>query len=422
MLVVVPCIMAGCTESRKNPTATRPLPVEVVQIQRVSSHQELRTYSGVLAAHRTTELAFELNGLVVNMLVDQGADVQSGQTLAELDTRILASANKELTAQRAAAAAQLAEMRAGPLAQEIESARAEVDDRNARLALVEAKRVRRENLVRQNATTSEEYEEYVLGVRSAKAQLLSAQKHLEILLQGTRRERIEMQEAVVRQLDSQIGQTELRLQQTHLVAPYAGRIAVRHIDEGQVVSAGQPILRLVQATPLEARIHVPSDAARQLVVGKSHVVRVNGHERQAQLAAISPEMNLTTRCIEVVLHLNHPQDAALFPGELVELALGRTVDEEGFWLPSTALVGDVRGLWSCFVLEAESPPTGQSTQSSEPVYRARREHVLILHAEDDRMLVRGSLPAAALVVRSGVERVAPSQLVTAKSMEQGGAL
>ena len=221
----------------------------------------------------------------------------------------------------------------------------------------------------------------------------------------------------MQQLESQISQVELRLRQANLIAPYAGRIARRRVDEGQVVSAGQPILRLVEPWPLEARIRVPADAARNLSEGQKHAVRIGAEKYDAKVASISPEMDLATRCVELVLQLESGRDQRSFPGELVEIELMRTVDGEGVWLPSTALVGDVRGLWSCFVLEKLPETTAGGTS----LYRTRREDLLILYSGDDRMLVRTALPADSLVVMTGVDRVAPGQLVVANEHQRGDA-
>ena len=178
LLTAAAFLASGCTRPGHAAPQSRPLSVDAVRIQRVSTHQELRTYSGTLEAHRTTEVAFELDGIVESVLVDDGAQVDTGSPLAKLDTRLLESSRQELMARRSAAVAQLQEMQAGPLPEEIAASRAEVDDLKARLALVEAKRARRQILVQKNATSNDEYEEFIHGVESAQAQFQSAQKRL----------------------------------------------------------------------------------------------------------------------------------------------------------------------------------------------------------------------------------------------------
>lgn len=173
----------------------------------------------------------------------------------------------------------------------------------------------------------------------------------------------------------------------------------------------------MEAWPLEARIRVPADAARHLSEGQQHKLRIGTEKHDARIVSISPEMDLATRCVELVLRLESARDPRPFPGELVEIELTRTVEGEGVWLPSTALVGDVRGMWSCFVLEKVPEATAGGTN----VYRTRREDLLILHTADDRMLVRSALPVDSLVIMAGVDRVAPGQLVTPSVLNSGDA-
>lgn len=64
----------------------------------------------------------------------------------------------------------------------------------------------------------------------------------------------------------------LRLLQKRVVesvvrAPFAGRIAARHVDPGVIVAAGAPLLRVVATTPLRVRFEVPEREVAGLTVG-----------------------------------------------------------------------------------------------------------------------------------------------------------
>jgi hypothetical protein len=85
---------------------------------------------------------------------------------------------------------------------------------------------------------------------------------------------------------------------------------------------------------------------------------------------------------------------------LGRLTLTRSVSGEGAWLPRAALSEGVRGLWTVFLVVAR--PEGLFT---------RREAVELLHAETDRVFVRGAFPTGAKVVLSGSHRLADGQAV-----------
>ncbi|MCJ2544499.1 HlyD family efflux transporter periplasmic adaptor subunit [Thermostichus vulcanus] len=75
---------------------------------------------------------------------------------------------------------------------------------------------------------------------------------------GTRPEQITAQQARVQQLQASLASLDVALSKSVIRAPFAGRIALRHVDEGTVVGSGQPVLRLVESGAWEARIGVPT--------------------------------------------------------------------------------------------------------------------------------------------------------------------
>jgi multidrug efflux pump subunit AcrA (membrane-fusion protein) len=84
------------------------------------------------------------------------------------------------------------------------------------------------------------------------------------------------------------------------------------------------------------------------------------------------------------------------------LELAQTIAVSGYWLPTTALVRGVRGLWSCYVL---------GTSEQNDAFRVERRDVEVLHTESDRVLVRGTLQSGDRVVMSGTHRLVSEQLV-----------
>ncbi|MEN9230746.1 MAG: HlyD family efflux transporter periplasmic adaptor subunit [Thermostichus sp. DG02_5_bins_236] len=69
---------------------------------------------------------------------------------------------------------------------------------------------------------------------------------------------ISAQQARVQQLQASLASLDVALSKSVIRAPFAGRIALGHVDEGTVVGSGQPVLRLVESGAWEARIGVPT--------------------------------------------------------------------------------------------------------------------------------------------------------------------
>jgi RND family efflux transporter MFP subunit len=298
-------------------------------------------------------------------------------------------------------------MIAGPRVENIAAARARVKSFQAQVELLKRQTARQKRLLPQNATSQDEYERYAFDMRARAAQLNEAQHNLEELLNGTRKEQIAAQRAVVTELDAAIADIDVDLRKSTLKAPFDGTIARRLVDDGTVVDVGQPVFRLVEDQVLEARIGLPVHAAGRLVAESLQRVKIGGKYFEATVAGRFPEVDPATRTRTVVLRLEESAVAYVVHGQVVRLELEETVEASGFWLPFTALSKGTRGLWTSFVLvEADKR---DSTQPA--LFRVERRDIEVLHTQSERVLVRGTLNSGEQVVASGTHRVVPGQLV-----------
>jgi len=76
--------LAGCAEDEK-PAQVPPRVAFVEPLERVDRGPETLRFPGVVESVTTTQLAFQVPGRVERILVDEGAHVEKGQPLAELD-------------------------------------------------------------------------------------------------------------------------------------------------------------------------------------------------------------------------------------------------------------------------------------------------------------------------------------------------
>jgi RND family efflux transporter MFP subunit len=378
------------------------VPVEVEPVEPVASFDVERSYTGTIVARRTSELAFERSAKVISMLVDQGDPVREGQTLAVLDSRHLRVKHRQIEAQRDEAAAVLAELKAGPRAQTVAAARATVEDAQAQVELQRRVHRRTTELVKDYATSKETFDESELGLRSADARLTVARQQLEELEAGTRLERIDAQAAVVAQLDEQLADLAIEIEDSTLLAPFDGRVAARHVDEGTVVSPANPVLTIVEAGHLEAHVGLPVDALSERMKGDEMEVTVGDRNWPAVFDRTLPQVDPATRTRIVIFGLGADAADHIVPGQIVRVALRRSLPTDGFWMPTSALVRSVRGLWAAYVVEPDS--SGRDI--------VRRRDVEVLHADGERTLVRGTLRRGDRVITSGTHRVVPGQVVS----------
>ncbi len=389
----------------KRPQA-RLLPIETVTLEALTAYRAMRAYTGKVVARQTSDLGFERTGKLVELTVDEGDRVTSGQPLATLDMQALRATQHQIQAQRAQALARLAEMRAGPRRETIDAAQAQVHEQQAELALARQQRRRRQNLVAKGVIAREEFDAADAGVKTWQARLDAAQRRLDELRAGTRREQIRAQKALVAQFDAHLAALAIDLNKSVLKAPFAGKVAKRMADAGMVVDAGQALFRLVEDSQPEVHVGLPPHVAATLTLDSEQAIRIGSTTHRARVARILPELDLATRTVLTVLTLSTSADPArlVVPGQVARLELEETIDTPGFWLPLTALTKGERGLWSCFALVPDAEASA---------LRAEHRLVEILHTDNSRVFVRGLLRAGERVVKTGTHRLVAGQRVQA---------
>lgn len=81
-----------------------------------------------------------------------------------------------------------------------------------------------------------------------------------------------------------------------ITAPFAGRVETLNLDEGEFVSAGTEVGRLVDITPLTVAIQVPQQSLTRLSVGQTAKVRfITGEERTGLVTFVGTSAASETR-------------------------------------------------------------------------------------------------------------------------------
>ncbi len=421
-LILLPVALLSAVwlvNSRGGPTeqadATQLLPVETTELQAVDSYETSRAYTGELVARRSSDLGFERAGTVTAILVDEGDVVEAGAPLARLDVRDQNAQRQQLEAQKRQLTAQLQELETGPRSEDISAAEAAVSDLSNQLALAQLQAQRRAELYSQGAVSREEWDERRFGANAIAERLAQAQSQLDELQNGTRQEQVAAQVAEVDQIAAQLEAIDITLDKSVLLAPFAGEVSVRAVDEGTVVGSGQTVASLVESGAVEARVGLPVDVARDLVLGESRSVAVGDRTYAATVKSRLPAIDETSQTVTVVLEVEAPGQAVM--GETARLVVDEQQASSGYWLPSTALIAGDRGLWSVYVLsEVSGEILGEilrePASGDRPSYRVARRDVEVLHTQGDRAFIRGLVESGDRVITSGTHRIVADQLVT----------
>ena len=377
-----------------------PLEVQTLIVERSDRYQRERSFTGLIRESRRSQVSFKRGGEVTEILVDEGQRVSIGQKMAQLDDRHIRARQAQVEAQYQEAQAVLGELLEGPRKETIAAKRAELQALDAQAKVLSGQLSRREQLVHNASVSREEYETFLYDFQAAKARADVARRQLDEMLAGTRKEQIAAQRARVQQLQAQLDEVAHDLEDTVLLAPFAGRVAQRYIDEGTVVGARTSVVDLLDDQHLEAWIGLSTDASSTLEVGQLQSLSVDGSLVEGKVYSLAPDVDRSTRTQNVIFRLDDNCGAVL-PGQVVRVSISETVQQPGFWIPTTSLTRGTRGLWSVYVVE----------NSDRGQVIARRD-VELLDTVGQLSYVRGTLQTGDQLVSSGTHRVVVGQRVS----------
>jgi multidrug resistance efflux pump len=200
---------------------------------------------------RTTVIAPQVSGYVVEVLVKDYAQVNAGQVLVRIDDRIYSARVAQARANVAAQMAALAnsEQAHASRAAGLQGQTAALANAQAQLLRAKADMARVEDLVRDGSVSIRERDQTLAARAQAEAQVHQAEATSEIARQDIRTVDVGKGglEAQVEAARAQLKLAEIDLDNTTIRAPESGQIGEVGVRLGQYVTNGTQLLSLVPA-------------------------------------------------------------------------------------------------------------------------------------------------------------------------------
>ncbi|MGH1578794.1 efflux RND transporter periplasmic adaptor subunit [Planktotalea sp.] len=180
-----------------------------------------------------------------------------------------------------------------------------------------------------------------------------------------------------------------------ITAPFAGRIETLDLDEGEFVSTGSEVGRIVDITPLTVAIQVPQQSLTRLAVGLPAQVRfITGEERVGTVSFVGTSAASETRTFLAEITVEN-QDGAVPAGISAEVTIPTGETNAHFLSPSIVSLNTEGTL-------------GVKTVNAQNVVEFHK--IEIVKAQIDGIWVTG-LPDAADVITIGQGYVNEAEIV-----------
>ncbi len=145
---------------------------------------------------------------------------------------------------------------------------------------------------------------------------------------------------------AQLAEAREGLGYTTIVAPYAGIVVARHVQLGETVAPGRPIMTGLSLEHLRAVADIPQQQIGPLRRHrKARVILPDGSSVDAAALRIPPSADSATHSFRVIVELP-TGDRGVYPGTLVKVAFV-SGEEERLLLPAEAVVrrGELTGAY-----------------------------------------------------------------------------
>jgi membrane fusion protein (multidrug efflux system) len=195
-----------------------------------------------------TAVAAQVPGRVAQLNVQDNQEVKQGDLLLEIDPRDFEAKLAQAQANRTAAQSQLEESKA-----QFAAAAATEQESIANLAAVEARasyaltNLARLQFIGISGVSQDQIDAAGTQVRSTSADVVVAQNKINATSAQARlcQANIETAKANIAQAEAAVRQAELNLSYTKVIAPDAGRVTRRVVEQGNYIQPGQSLLAIV---------------------------------------------------------------------------------------------------------------------------------------------------------------------------------
>jgi membrane fusion protein (multidrug efflux system) len=210
------------------------------------------------------------------------------------------------------------------------------------------------------------------------------------------RAQLDADAATLKGAKAQVAQQQALLDKKIIRAPFAGRLGIREVDEGQYIAAGTKVVTLQALDPIHVDFAMPQQSLATLRTGQGVSVKADVFPDQVfegRITAIDPAVNADTRNVQVRATLKNPE-RRLLPGMFARVDIEVGKPQEYLTLPQTAITYNPYGEF-VYVVVTDKQADGGKQQVAKQVF------VKVGPRRGDQVAILGGIKAGDQIVTSG---------------------
>jgi HlyD family secretion protein len=331
----------GCSsaEKEKEPVVS----VQVTPAEKTSLSQFVTAEAVVFPLKQAT-VAPKITSTIADFKVQRGSRVKKGQLLVILENKDLAAQAEASKGDFEQADANYAITVNAGLPQQIQ--KAELDAAATKSGFDAAQKVydSRKDLFAQGAIPRRDLDSADVALAQSRSQNEQAQKQLIDLQRMGKDQLMKAAQGTKESAQGHYQAAAAQLSYSEIRSPIDGFVTDRPLYVGDLATANQPILTVMDTSSLVAKAHIPQTEAALLKMGDAAKIKLPGMEEpvNARVSLVSPALDPGSTTIEVWVETRKPS-AALRPGMTVSVEVTAKTVTNGIAVPSAAVFTNADG-------------------------------------------------------------------------------
>jgi HlyD family secretion protein len=322
----------GCSkeEKEKEPEVrVQTTPAEKKDISQVITEE------AVIFPLQQATVAPKITSTIKQFQVQRGARVKKGQLLAVLENADLSAAAVASQGDFQQAEATYATTIGASLPQQIQ--KAELDAASAKSAFDAQEKMytSRKDLFQKGAIPRRDLDAAEVALVAARSQNEQAQKQLADLQRVGKVQTLKSAQGQKLSAEGKYLGAKAQLSYSEIRSPIDGVVTDRPLYVGDLATANQPLLTVMNISKLIAKGHLPQSEAAQLQVGNPAEIHVPGLEEAiaGRVTLVSPALDPGSTTLEVWVEARKP-NSRLKPGISVQVAITAKTDKDAVVIPT----------------------------------------------------------------------------------------
>jgi HlyD family secretion protein len=329
-------LLSAC--SKREQEVTPEVSVQVVRAK-LGEISQIVTAEAVVFPLQQAVVTPKITSTIKSFQVQRGARVRKGQLLAVLENADLSAAAVQSKGEFEQAEASYVTSTAAGVPEQMQ--KAELDAASAKSSLDAQQKIydSRKELFEQGALPRRDLDAAQVALVQARSQYQQAQKALDDLHRIGKEQALKTAGGQLSAAKGKLLSAEAQLSYSEIRSPIDGVVTDRPLFPGELASANQPLLTVMNTSYLIAKSHIAQSQAVTLKVGDAANIQIAGVDEPvpAKVSLVSPALDPGSTTIEVWVETAKPP-VELKPGMTVQVAVTAATAKDAVLVPKNSVV------------------------------------------------------------------------------------